>query len=73
LFEVLLPFAVPNDFTFYHVDDLFGNVGGMVCDPLKVPGNQEKVNQITHAIGLLDDSILYLGMDLAVDTIHLII
>ena len=48
-------FAVTDDFAFDHVDDIFGDVGGMVGDALEVAGDVEEAEEGAEVFGMFAD------------------
>jgi len=50
--------SVSGNFSLNHIDHLFGNVGGVVCDPFQMPRYEEEIDQIAYALGLFLDCCL---------------
>ena len=48
----LLQFAVTDNLPFDHVDHLFGDIGGMVCEALQVAGDQQQVDHVAYFVGV---------------------
>jgi hypothetical protein len=44
--------VVADVFAQHHEDDVFGDVGGVVADALKVPGDQDQIHEL-FAMGRL--------------------
>ena len=43
---------MPDDLALDHVDDLFGDIGSMVCEALQVAGDQQQVDHVTYFVGI---------------------
>gem|GEM_PF-4729842 len=62
-----------DDFTFDHVNYIFGNVGCLVGDSLKVPGYRYQVNKLRNTIWVIAHILLNIQIHLAVHGVHFVV
>ncbi len=66
--------AVPDDVAFDHIDHLFGDVGGVVGQPLDVPGDEQQVDHVADIFGQpVGHGLLDAVVGLILDLVHLVI
>ena len=64
---------MPDILTLDHEDDHFGHVGGVVGDPLQMPGNGVDLDGPGNGAGVLEHVGQQYPLDLLVEEVHLIV
>jgi hypothetical protein len=66
-------FFVTDNVPFDQVDDIFGNIGGVVCDSFQMPGDGQKMHQRFQLFRAASDSVLDVLVHLSMDGIHFVV